>query len=199
MGHPGVLRATGWRVVHVLAKDWYDDAAAVTERVARAVADDDPGHGARIAAAVRQELDQAAAEAPAPPVAAGWGEAAGPTPSGGPPVAPAGPREEAATPVETEVGEDSLTGMSVCFTGGSVCSIRGVRLSRDDQERLATQAGLDVRQSVSSRLDILVLANPDSRSTKAERAERLGVRRIAEPAFWRMAGVEVDEFGGPRT
>ncbi len=102
----------------------------------------------------------------------------------------------AARPVETDVGDDSLAGMSVCFTGGSVCSIRGVRLSRDDQERLARRAGLDVRQSVSARLDILILANPDSRSTKAERAAQLGVRRIAEPAFWRMAGVHVDEAQG---
>jgi NAD-dependent DNA ligase len=65
-------------------------------------------------------------------------------------------------------------------------------LSRDDQERLASQAGLEVRQSVSARLDILVLASPDSHSTKAQRAAQLGVRRIAEPAFWRMAGVAVD-------
>jgi DNA polymerase-3 subunit epsilon len=94
--------------------------------------------------------------------------------------------------VQLDVGDESLKGLSVCFTGGSVCSIRGVRLSREDQERLAAMAGLDVRQSVSARLDILVLANPDSQSTKAQRAAQLGIRRIAEPAFWRMAGVEVD-------
>ena len=196
LGHPGVLRATGWRVVHVLVKDWYDDAGAVVERVARAVADEDGDQGAHIAAAVRQELEQAAAEAPTPQPPAGWeGAQDWSTATGPPTVAQPEPADRAAAPVQTEVGQDSLKGMSVCFTGGSVCSIRGVRLSREDQERLATQAGLDVRQSVSSRLDILVLANPDSQSTKAERAARLGVRRIAEPAFWRMAGVEVD---GPR-
>jgi hypothetical protein len=193
LGHPGVLRATGWRVVHVLVKDWFDDSDGVIERVARAVADDDGDQGALIAASVRQELEQTAAEAPAPSPSA-WGETiAGTSPSTeARSSATVGSPDGPGLPVETEVGEGSLHGQSVCFTGGSVCSIRGVRLSREDQERLARQAGLDVRQSVSTKLDILVLANPDSHSTKAQRAAQLGVRRIAEPAFWRMAGVAVD-------
>ncbi len=145
---------------------------------------------------MRQELEQAAVEAAALPPPPAWTADldASPRPAAGVPAAAWSP---AAAPVEMEVGEDSLKGLSVCFTGGSICSIDGVRLSREDQEWLARKAGLEVRQSVSARLDILVLANPESQSTKAQRAAELGVRRIAEPAFWRMAGVEVD--GAPES
>jgi NAD-dependent DNA ligase len=193
LGHPGVLRATGWRVVHVLVKDWYDNAEDVIQRIQTAVTDEGVDEGALIAAGVRQELDQAAAEASAPSPPAWGGTVSGTLPTtGAQPGAWVASPDGPGLPVEIEVGEGSMRGQSVCFTGGSVCSIRGIRLSREDQERLALQAGLDVRQSVSARLDILVLANPDSHSTKAQRAAQLGVRRIAEPAFWRMAGVVVD-------
>lgn len=91
----------------------------------------------------------------------------------------------------TSTGGD-LSGLTVCFTGESVCTVHGEPLSRSDQERLARQAGLIVKSSVSGRLDILVLADPDSQSGKARKATELGVRRIAEPVFWRLVGVSVD-------
>jgi NAD-dependent DNA ligase len=199
LGHPGVLRATGWRLVHVLEKDWLDDPVAVVERVAAAVAaDDGAGVDDEIARQVRDELARAAADAPPVPRpverVASAGTASVPAEA---PFASAdleswrrAPLE--LPPVQAQVSEESLAGMSVCFTGLSVCSIRGVRLSREDQERMAAKAGLDVRQSVSARLDILVLADPESDSTKARRAQELGVRRIAEPVFWRMLGVPID-------
>jgi DNA polymerase-3 subunit epsilon len=87
---------------------------------------------------------------------------------------------------------DSLAGLSVCFTGGSVCTIGGAKLSRDDQEQLAACRGLVIKPGVSKHLDVLVLADPDSRSGKAQRAAELGVRRMAEPAFWRAIGVQID-------
>lgn len=34
---PGLLQAFGWRVLHVLAKDWFEDPARVVERVERAL------------------------------------------------------------------------------------------------------------------------------------------------------------------
>lgn len=91
---------------------------------------------------------------------------------------------------EHERGE--LAGQSVCFTGESVCTLRGAPLSREDQESLATWAGLRVKSGVSGKLDLLVLADPDSQSGKARKAAELGVRRLAEPVFWRLAGVPVD-------
>jgi DNA polymerase-3 subunit epsilon len=91
-----------------------------------------------------------------------------------------------------EQPKSELTGQSVCFTGESVCTLQGIRLSREDQERLATRAGLVVKSGVSRKLDLLVLADPDSMSGKARKAADLGVRRLAEPVFWRLAGVPVD-------
>jgi DNA polymerase-3 subunit epsilon len=87
---------------------------------------------------------------------------------------------------------DDWTGRSVCFTGDSVCTIGGALISRDDQERLAREAGLVVKSGVSSRLDVLVVADPDSKSGKAKKADELAVRKMAEPVFWRALGVTID-------
>lgn len=86
-----------------------------------------------------------------------------------------------------------LLGKSVCFTGESVCTMHGRPLSREQQESLATSAGLRVKANVSGRLDILVLADVESQSGKARKAAELGVRRIAEPVFWRLIGVPADQ------
>jgi DNA polymerase-3 subunit epsilon len=85
-----------------------------------------------------------------------------------------------------------MAGKSVCFTGASVVTIRGLELTREDQERLASEAGMVIKPGVSGKLDILVLADPDSRSGKAKKADELGVRKMAEPVFWRALGVEID-------
>ena len=82
--------------------------------------------------------------------------------------------------------------MSVCFTGGSVVTIHGARLSREEQEYFAEQAGLVIFAGVTKGLDVLVMADPDSQSGKAQKADRYGTRRMAEPAFWRAIGVEID-------
>lgn len=94
--------------------------------------------------------------------------------------------------VEGEHQPGELAGLTVCFTGESVCTLLGVPLARETQEGLAVWAGLTVKSGVSGRLDLLVLADPDSQSGKARKAADLGVRRIAEPVFWRLAGVPVD-------
>lgn len=85
-----------------------------------------------------------------------------------------------------------MAGKSVCFTGASVVTIRGLELTREDQERLASEAGMVIKPGVSGKLDILVLADPDSRSGKAKKADELRVRKMAEPVFWRALGVEID-------
>jgi len=104
-----------------------------------------------------------------------------------------GSASAAAAPVSIGGARRSdFAGQSVCFTGESVCSIGGVPLSRADQERLAAAAGMVVKGGVSGRLDMLVLADPDSASGKAQKAATLGVRCIAELAFWRAIDVPVD-------
>lgn len=97
---------------------------------------------------------------------------------------------EPATPLAAR--REDLRGKAVCFTGESVCTIGGALLSRDDQEALAEEAGLVVKSGVSSKLDVLVLADPDSKSGKSRKADELGVRKIAEPVFWRTLGVQID-------
>jgi DNA polymerase-3 subunit epsilon len=97
------------------------------------------------------------------------------------------------TTAAKQVGHDEdLRGMSVCFTGASVVTIQGLHLERADQERLAARAGLIVKTSVSKKCEILVLADPDSRSGKSKVADDLGIRKIAEPVFWRALGVPID-------
>ena len=87
---------------------------------------------------------------------------------------------------------EDLAGKSVCFTGASVVTIQGLPLERADQERLAAKAGLVIKGNVSRKCDILVLADPDSRSGKSKLADDLGLRKIAEPVFWRILGVPID-------
>jgi NAD-dependent DNA ligase len=68
----------------------------------------------------------------------------------------------------------------------------GSRSGREDQESLANDAGMVIKQGVSRKLDTLVLADPDGRSGIAKAADEMGVRKMAEPVFWRALGVEID-------
>lgn len=70
--------------------------------------------------------------------------------------------------------------------------IGGLPITRHQAEALAEQAGLQVRERVTKDLDILVVADPYTRSGKAEAARRYGVRIMAEAAFWRAIGVQVE-------
>ncbi len=97
-----------------------------------------------------------------------------------------------AEPLARPRNRQSLTGMSVCFTGESCCKRNGVPIQRSEAELLAAAAGLTVQSSVTKKLDILVLADPDSQSGKAKTARRYGTRLIAEPVFWREIGVTID-------
>lgn len=81
-----------------------------------------------------------------------------------------------------------LAGTSVRFTGELQRRVRGVPIGRADAERLARNAGMVVKAGVSKKLDILVCADPSSQSTKARKARELGVRIMAEEAFWRALG-----------
>lgn len=86
---------------------------------------------------------------------------------------------------------DSLAGMTVCFTGELVGQIDGIRITRDIAESLAGNAGLLIQSSVTKNLDILVVADPNTQSGKARKARDYGVRIIAEPVFWRAIRADV--------
>jgi DNA polymerase-3 subunit epsilon len=59
-------------------------------------------------------------------------------------------------------------------------------------KELASQAGLKPVTSVTKQLDILVVADPHTMSSKGRKAREYGTRIMAEQAFWRAIGVEVE-------
>jgi DNA polymerase-3 subunit epsilon len=85
-----------------------------------------------------------------------------------------------------------LAGTSVCFTGTLRSCYQGQLITRGRAEELARAAGLRVAKSVTRGLDVLVVADPNTLSTKARKARDLGVRILAEAAFWRAIGVQVE-------
>lgn len=74
-------------------------------------------------------------------------------------------------------------GMSVCFTGEIEHTYKGRSVTREDVERLATDAGLVVKSSVSKKLDLLVCADPATESGKAKKARLYGVRAMHAAEF----------------
>ena len=49
-----------------------------------------------------------------------------------------------------------------------------------------------MRSSVTKKLDILVVADPDSQSEKARKARTYDVRILADRAFWPKLGVQAE-------
>jgi len=86
---------------------------------------------------------------------------------------------------------EALSGKRVCFTGEMLCRHNGVTLTREVCEQLATAAGLTVVDSVTKKLDLLVVADPHTQSGKAKKARQYGIRVLHEPVFWRAIGVAV--------
>lgn len=87
---------------------------------------------------------------------------------------------------------ESLAGKKVCFTGELAGRLRGAPLSREMAETLAVAAGLEVLANVTKKLDILVVADVATQSSKAKKARDYGKRIMAEPAFWRAIGATVE-------
>ena len=104
----------------------------------------------------------------------------------------AAPTDSASAPVTSDGGSHPLVGQSVCFTGQLVCSHGGAPLTRSKAEALAEEAGLVVAKGVTKKLDVLVVADPNTQSGKAVKARSHGTRILAEPVFWRTVGVDVD-------
>ena len=82
-------------------------------------------------------------------------------------------------------------GAIVCFTGALECTFDGEPITRERAQALAEAAGLTTVKTVTRRCELLVVADPHSQSAKARKARELGVRVIAESAFWPMIGVDV--------
>lgn len=96
-------------------------------------------------------------------------------------------------PHHTGTGDTvGLAGKRVCFTGESICLLQGQPIARATAAELAAHAGLVVAESVTKKLDILVVADPQTQSGKARKARQYGTRIIHEPLFWQMLGVAVE-------
>lgn len=70
----------------------------------------------------------------------------------------------------------NLTGSSVCFTGS-------MKNKRPLLEKMAADAGAEVKGSVGRGLTYLVIADPNSTSSKAQTARKLGTKLISEEEF----------------
>lgn len=73
----------------------------------------------------------------------------------------------------------ALTGKSVCFTGKTT-------RKRGELEKMVVDSGGTVKGSVSKGLTYLVLADPNSGSTKATAAKKNGTRCITEEEFLQL-------------
>ena len=88
-------------------------------------------------------------------------------------------------------GREQFTGKSVCFTGECQCGFKNMIINREMATNLAKHEGMVVVESVTKKLDILVVADPLTQSGKAKKAKRYGIRIMHEPVFWRALGLEV--------
>lgn len=71
-------------------------------------------------------------------------------------------------------------------------SIDGERATRERATEIAQAHRMTVVKGVTKKLDMLVLADPDSMSGKARKARKYGTRLVAEPVFWSMVGISTD-------
>lgn len=115
------------------------------------------------------EIDAALREAPQQ-LAAGQVAAAGPGPERWP---------------------GGLAGKCVCFTGECQCNVNGRAITREMAADLATRHGVVVMESVTKKLDLLVVADPLTQSGKAKKARQYGIPIMHELVFWQALGVKV--------
>ena len=85
-------------------------------------------------------------------------------------------------------GDGKLAGKSFCFTGAvqAVNEETGKRWTRKALQALVKQNGGRALNDVTEGLDYLVMADPDTSSSKAKKARKLGTEVLSEEAFLEM-------------
>jgi len=83
-------------------------------------------------------------------------------------------------------------GKSVCFTGELQGRIDGEPITRELAHRLSMERGLLIRKGVTKDLAYLVEADPNTQSSKAQKARSYGVTTMSECAYWQMIGLQVE-------
>jgi DNA ligase (NAD+) len=78
---------------------------------------------------------------------------------------------------ENEVKNVQKNGKSICFTGALAT------MGRKEASKLAENAGFEVKSGVSKGLTYLVTNNPNSGSSKNDKARKLGTLVIDEKQF----------------
>jgi DNA polymerase-3 subunit epsilon len=89
------------------------------------------------------------------------------------------------------LSNEQFVGRQVCFTGECQCLLSGMAITREMASELATRHGMLVSESVTKKLNILVVSDPLTQSGKAKKARRYGIRIMHEPVFWRALGLKV--------
>lgn len=82
-----------------------------------------------------------------------------------------------------------FAGKTFCFSGAvrRVDEETGKRYTRSQMRKLVTRLGGKPVNDVATGLDYLVLANPDSTSSKAKKARKLGIKILSEEEFFASA------------
>jgi DNA polymerase-3 subunit epsilon len=92
----------------------------------------------------------------------------------------------------SSAGAHKFVGSTVCFTGQLCSKLNGRLIDRELAHSLAIENGLIVKQGVSKKLDLLVVADPNSQSSKARKARAYGTKIMAEAVFWKNIGLYVE-------
>lgn len=82
---------------------------------------------------------------------------------------------------------DTLTEAVFCFTGKSP-------KPRTEMTAIAINAGASVTKSITRRTTILVIADPSSKSSKAEKARDTGMHMISPEQFFEMCSSRITKY-----
>ncbi|MDD5649381.1 MAG: NAD-dependent DNA ligase LigA [Candidatus Nanoarchaeia archaeon] len=92
-------------------------------------------------------------------------------------------------PEKIQFDSNKLQGISFCFTGAiNAVKPNGKRYTRDDMHNLVIKNSGIVEESVKKGLTYLVVVDPSTNSSKAQKARELGTRILSENDFFQMIG-----------
>lgn len=92
---------------------------------------------------------------------------------------------------DTSTPHRYFDGEIICFTGKSP-------KPRKEMTKIANQAGATVSNSITNKVTILVVADPDSTSNKTIKARKLGIKIIGPKMFLELANNETNEIADTR-
>ncbi len=93
-------------------------------------------------------------------------------------------------PPEPRSHDGTLTGATFCFTGAIARTnpATGKTYKRKEMEAIVKAKGGKAVGSVTQGLDYLVMVDPGSTSTKAQKARKLGTKILSEEEFFELVG-----------